>query len=204
MMRCRRRLEVERGRCLCSFRPLPRAHAFSTRFNVVVRNLQTYRQHAAAMKRKRPSQETSTAAKRQKLSAAPSPSATWQLLQQYYPTVTTLRRFFASQRTLSKRRRRTILCLSQTASDTTNEDEGSLARLLDGVVVGTSKSPHSLNTEDLNSEISIFTQQVSETSINISPTQGAFKQSEVGFQPRFFLRQPYHLSRMLPDLTTSR
>jgi telomerase reverse transcriptase len=131
------------------------------------------------MKRKRKTRRGSGVEKRQKLDTPASDPAAWPLLRQYYPEVITLRQYLASKQTkLSKRRRRAILHYGEDDKDGQVLDEQVLS-LLDHTAVGAFKDVRMTSAEDIDKDITIFTQQVS-TASTITPTQGALKQSEVG------------------------
>jgi hypothetical protein len=133
------------------------------------------------MKRKRKTQRDSRVNKRQKVDSAQTGPPTWPLLRQYYPKVLTLRHFLvASLKTASKRRRRDLLNYGNKTNDHCYDSE--VVAILDRTVVGTFDNTTNGAQEDLNKDITIFTQQLSEHSLStISPTQGAFKQAEVGW-----------------------
>ena len=82
----------------------------------------------------------------------------------------------------SKKRRRRLLHYGlQSAQDESILIDDGTAQLLDKIQVGTSK--HVGNREELeqlDEEISVFTQQVSETDISISPRSRQLRHSEVG------------------------
>ena len=128
------------------------------------------------MKRKRKTPRNAGAEKRQKLSNDGK-----ELLLQYYPKVQTLRQYLASRLSrTSKNRRKRVL---QYGRDSTNDTDwdASIREVLDSVVVGTSQHAlQSTNEDDIEKDISIFTQQVSESMSSVGPTQGALKQNEVG------------------------
>jgi muramidase (phage lysozyme) len=54
------------------------------------------------------------------------------------------------------------------------------AQLLDTIQVGTAKHIAAQDFEQLDQDITVFTQQVSESDISISPSAGHLRQSEVG------------------------
>ncbi|KAK5164075.1 Telomerase reverse transcriptase [Saxophila tyrrhenica] len=127
------------------------------------------------MKRKRKTQRDAREGKRQKLVHGSTQPPAWTLLRQYYPTVLTLRRYLASR--LPKNRRKRVLHYGR-GNDNNADADVHVVGLLDSVTVGTfNHSPK--NDEDLEKDITVFTQQVSESSATIGPTQGALKQSEI-------------------------
>jgi hypothetical protein len=102
------------------------------------------------------------------------------LLKQHYATVSTLRQYLAARLgKTSKRRRRDLLHYGRDSPAIT-EFDSDLVSLLDNVTVGTVR--HDDDIEDaIDKDITIFTQQVAESTADITPTQGALKQTEVGY-----------------------
>jgi len=134
------------------------------------------------MKRKRKRHVTERIVKKQKLNCKVGSEATLPLLRQYYPQVLTLRDYLTSRLSkASKKRRRKVLHhgLQLSNWDGSSTDLAVL-RLLDTTVVGAFNSASTVDLESIDKDISIFTQQLSDTTTSISPTQGALKQSEVG------------------------
>lgn len=121
-------------------------------------------------------------------------AATLPLLRQYYPQVLTLRQHLASEgsKTSRKRRRKILqhgLSIGKEASQR-HVDEG-LRRLLDTTLVGAFDRVNAVSLESIDKDISVFTQQVNDSTTTISPTQGALRQTEVGafdVAPRWFCR----------------
>lgn len=68
--------------------------------------------------------------------------------------------------------------------DNTRDDDievdDALVRLLDETIVGTFSSTETVELDAIERDITVFTQQLSDSTTAISPTQGALKQSEVG------------------------
>jgi hypothetical protein len=77
-----------------------------------------------------------------------------------------------------------------------------LARLLDTTVIGTTRASIDLASNRIDADISAYTQQITEHATILSPTQGAFKQTEVGRRPsivvivlEFYLAPPTRLTK---------
>jgi len=105
------------------------------------------------------------------------------LLRQYYHEVQSLRNYLVSRlpKSSKKRRRRLLHYGLQSAQDESILVDDGTVQLLDKIQVGTSK--HIGNREEveqLDEEISVFTQQVSESDISITPRSRELRQSEVG------------------------
>jgi hypothetical protein len=104
--------------------------------------------------------------------------------------VHSLRNYLLSRlpKSSKKRRRRLLHYGLQSAQDESILVDDGTAQLLDEIQVGTSK--HIGNREELeqlDDEISVFTQQVSETDISITPRSRQLRQSEVGTSHYRFL-----------------
>lgn len=136
------------------------------------------------MKRKRRALRVEEASKRPKLDCKGADQPDWGLLKQYYTTVSTLRHYLAARLTkVSKRRRRELLQYGRRQDgDAAGTDH--LSVLLDTIVVGAFKDDHPIDAVDIDKDITVFTQQVADASADITPTQGALKQSEVGYCAR--------------------
>ena len=136
------------------------------------------------MKRKRASKSSHQGVNKRRRTDHP-------LLQQYYANISSLRQYLVSKlpKTSKKRRRRLLHYGSGSADDTPTADLR-VASLLDGVIVGSFKWIQREPSEDVLSEISVFTQQLTESTVVISPTQGAFKQSEVGWRSHLRITLP--------------
>lgn len=112
-------------------------------------------------------------------------AATLPLLQHYYPEVLSLRRYLASRgHGTSRKRRRKILQYGNTDGNTdgmVNDRQVDLAlvHLLDTTLIGIPKAVRPVAVEDVDRDITIFTQQVNDSTTSISATQGALKQGEV-------------------------
>lgn len=106
------------------------------------------------------------------------------LLEQYYHEVHSLRVYLASRLPKSSKKRRRILLQygSQqfSAADADPRDDLEVAELLDGILVGTAKHVPIVELDDIDNDILVFTQQVSETDITLTPGTRHLKQSEVG------------------------
>lgn len=134
-----------------------------------------------SMKRKRKTERVHRDNKRQKSSHGCKEPPAWALLRQYYPEVLTLRRHLASKLTSTSKNRRKRLLQYGLDNGSGSEFDADLSRLLDGIAVGTFDHAHQNDgNADLDKDISVFTQQVSESLASIGPTQGALKQNEVG------------------------
>lgn len=131
------------------------------------------------MKRKRKDSRDLGAVKRQKTADVTNDPPTWPLLRQYYPQVLTLRQYLASK--LSKQRRKKVLHYGPIAGSTSNADTSlPLAHLLDSIAVGAFNHTEDSDIECIDNDITVFTQQLSESSVTTTPTQGALQQFEVG------------------------
>lgn len=104
------------------------------------------------------------------------------LLTQYYHEACSLRQYLVSRLPKSsKKRRRRVLHYGQSSNQSSDLPcDSALSELLDTIIVGTSKSVSVGSVTDLDNDISVFTQQVSETDISIAPSSGRLTQSEVG------------------------
>ncbi|TKA26334.1 hypothetical protein B0A50_05113 [Salinomyces thailandicus] len=130
------------------------------------------RKHGAEQPSKRPKRDLDMGAM----------AATLPLLRQYYPQVLTLRQHLASEgsKTSRKRRRKILqhgLSIGKEASQR-HVDEG-LRRLLDTTLVGAFDRVNAVSLESIDKDISVFTQQVNDSTTTISPTQGALRQTEI-------------------------
>lgn len=134
------------------------------------------------MKRKRKSASAGAPNKKLKLDHAASSAATLPLLRQYYPQVLTLRHYLAIKLSkASKKRRRRVLQYGLRPQGSGDESaDPDVTRLLDTTVVGLFNENKVTELESIDRDITVFTQQLSDSTTSISPTQGALKQSEVG------------------------
>lgn len=154
------------------------------------------RAHLTLMKRKRKACDAPKADKRQRTNGLKHPVAP--LLHLYYKEVHSLRAYLVSRlpKSAKKRRRRLLRYGLQPEHDESILVENDVVDLLDSTLVGTSKHVPVQELEQLDQDISAFTQQVSETEISVSPSAGHLRQAEVGFllpiQSRFtrFLALP--------------
>ena len=136
------------------------------------------------MKRKRKTTSDQGALKRQRIDNVSKESPTCALLRQYYPRVCTLRLYLASR--LPKSRRKKVLHYGTKINAVSNTSiDVSLVQLLDSVVVGSFDQAEVSEVESIEQDVTVFTQQLSESSTTITPTQGALKQCEVGYQKCF-------------------
>lgn len=134
------------------------------------------------MKRKRNARDREPSVKRQKVEL--DPRSPVEVLKQYYPRVTTLRTYLASRlpKSARKRRKKLLYCASEHPQDASTCADPALAELLDTMIVG-SFEPGSLRHHgDIDKDISVFTQQLSDTSTATTLTQGTPKQAEVSDQ----------------------
>ena len=139
---------------------------------------------ASNMKRKRKNQRDNGVNKRQKVDKRIADPPAWPLLRHYYHNVIPLGQHLASKLAkVSKKRSRAILRYGKDGESSALSHHG-LTSLLDNTAVGTFNDVDVVSAEDIDKDITIFTQQLSSTS-SISPTQGALKQSEVGRQSTF-------------------
>ena len=132
------------------------------------------------MKRKRSTQRVNGVNKRQKVDIGTKDPPAWPLLRQYYPQVVTLRQYLASRLAKGSKKRKRELLRYEEAGDDSKQYDSEVSSLLDNTAVGTFNHVESACSQDLDHDITIFTQQVGSTS-STSPTQGALKQSEVGW-----------------------
>ena len=134
---------------------------------------------ASNMKRKRKNQRENGVNKRQKVDERIADPPAWPLLRQYYHNVTPLRQYLASKLAKVSRKRSTAILRYGKDGESSALSHQRLTSLLDNTAVGTFNDVDVVSAEDIDKDITIFTQQLSSTS-TISPTQGALKQSEVG------------------------
>lgn len=132
-------------------------------------------------KRKRRSNGANTSAKRQRTEESRQPPIV-PLLEQYYNEVHSLRVHLASKlpKSAKKRRRRLLRYGLQPMQDDSVLVEDSVTHLLDTILVGNATGVCIQDLEQLDQDMSVFTQQVTETDISISPSAGRWRQSEVG------------------------
>ena len=133
-------------------------------------------------KRKRQSHNARSSVKRQR-TGDNKQSPIVPLLQQYYHEVHSLRTYLVSRlpKSSKKRRRRLLRYGLQHVQDESILVDDATAQLLDKIQVGTSKHVGNRDElEQLDEEISVFTQQVSDTDISVSPRTRQLRQSEVG------------------------
>lgn len=127
------------------------------------------------MKRKRPNRAEAAAKKKQKIHAQLNERPSHALLKKYYPELVTLRQYLASR--LPKKRRRR---LQQYGRDAVSDCGCSgVVSLLDSTLIGCFKHVQVDDSSFLDDDISLFTQQVSESDAAASVTPGKFKQTEV-------------------------
>lgn len=133
------------------------------------------------MKRKRKTERDSSVLKRLKTDQQSLGRSTWPLLCCYYPNVLTLRQYLVGTLSKAKKRQRKVHHYGKdNDKNSPAEVDDALTSLLDSIVVGTSNQIDDLNVEGLDKDITLFTQQLSESTATITPTQGALKQPEVG------------------------
>lgn len=133
------------------------------------------------MKRKRKSHSADGSAKRQRCDGNRQPPIV-PLLEQYHHEVHSLRTYLVSRlpKSAKKRRRRLLHYGVQPLQDETVLVNDRTAQLLDTTLVGTSKHISTKELEQFDQDISLFTQQVTESDISLTPSAGHLKQSEVG------------------------
>ncbi|KAK4951839.1 Telomerase reverse transcriptase [Elasticomyces elasticus] len=150
------------------------------------------------MKRKRRAPRLETAVKRSKIEANVLPP-TAALLRQYYPHVSSLRAYLAARLAKgSKQRSRELL---RYGNSTHGADvDTAVVRLLDQTIVGSFDQCSPGDYESIDHDITLFTQQLTEGTDLLGPTQGAFKQSETVdfviwslFQRQTSWRRPAHV-----------
>ena len=134
------------------------------------------------MKRKRKHHGEQPSSKRAKPDARSHESPAWPLLCHYYPNVSTLRQYLAAKLSKTSRKRcRTILRYGKNIDSSDSHDEAApLVQLLDGTIVGSFTGTESIDLDTIDRDMTVFTQQLSDSTISISSTQGPLKQSEVG------------------------
>lgn len=132
-------------------------------------------------KRKQKSHNASASGKRQRTGDNKQPSVV-PLLQQHYHEVHSLRTYLVSRlpKSSKKRRRRLLHYGLQPAQDESILVDDDTVQLLDRIQVGASSPIDKRELEQLDQEISVFTQQVSESDISVSPNARQLRQSEVG------------------------
>jgi telomerase reverse transcriptase len=132
------------------------------------------------MKRKR-KENGRGSSKRQRTDVKQPPPVT-PLLEQYYDGVHSLRTYLVSRlpKTAKKRRRRLLRYGLRPTQDESILVEQGVVELLDSILVGTAKSIPLQELNQLDADLSAYTQQVSEADISVSPSAGRLRQSEVG------------------------
>ncbi|KAI7675364.1 hypothetical protein KC318_g994, partial [Hortaea werneckii] len=113
--------------------------------------------------------------------AAGAAAATLPLLRHYYPEVLSLRQYLASRGHGTPRKRRRKILQYGSSNDAVNhcQAEPALVHLLDTTFIGIPNGVHPVAVEDVDRDITIFTQQVNDSTTSISATQGALKQEEI-------------------------
>lgn len=124
------------------------------------------------MKRKRLNRSGTCVAKRQRTDNAPTQRPSHALLQKYHHQVVTLRQYLASR--LSKKRRKRLQQYGRENGDET------VCQLLDTTLVGTFGHIQVDESSFVEQDLSIFTQQRTQSDSTIALTPGSFKQPEVG------------------------
>ena len=142
-----------------------------------------HREHAN-MKRKRKSkrdERDDRLSKRTKIGDVSNGHPTCPLLQHYYPKVLTLRQYLLGALSQSKKRQRRLLHYGlDSGKSQTDESHSALTALLDNVIIGASSQAKVCDPDSIDRDITLFTQQLSDSTATISPTQAALKQTEVG------------------------
>lgn len=149
------------------------------------------------MKRKRRSHADQRQAKKAKLEdTRPQDRPTWPLLRYYYPQVSSLRTYLAAKLSnTSKRRCRILLRYGRVGATDNSASDDALVHLLDNTVVGSFKTSAALDLNAIERDITVYTQQLSNPTTTIGPTQGALEQSEVGVVQFLFAGSLWALSR---------
>ncbi|KAK6429339.1 Telomerase reverse transcriptase [Oleoguttula sp. CCFEE 5521] len=103
------------------------------------------------------------------------------LLAQYYGEVHNLRTYLVSRlpKSSKKRRRRVLQYGREDAPSSASVVDTELARLLDTIIVGTSDHVAIATHADVENDISVFTQQLTETDISVLSNTGSLQQSEI-------------------------
>ncbi|OQO08842.1 hypothetical protein B0A48_05732 [Cryoendolithus antarcticus] len=103
------------------------------------------------------------------------------LLAQYYSEVHSLRTCLVSRlpKSSKKRRRRLLQYGRDNAPSSASIFDTELASLLDTTIVGTSEQVAVATLADVENEISVFTQQLTETDISVLSNTGSLQQSEI-------------------------
>lgn len=131
------------------------------------------------MKRKRKTHTEQREAKRQETAAPSKDPPTWPLLRQYYPQVLSLRQYLASK--LSGKRRKKVLQYGLAGTNQTDSDNGAAVRtLLDTFVVGTSKQLEPAYPDRFDTDLTVFTQHLTNSTAATTSTQtGGLNQCEI-------------------------
>ncbi|OQO07688.1 hypothetical protein B0A48_07385 [Cryoendolithus antarcticus] len=103
------------------------------------------------------------------------------LLAQYYSEVHSLRTYLVSRlpKSSKKRRRRLLQYGRDNAPSSASISDTELASLLDTTIVGTSEQVAVATLADVENDISVFTQQLTETDISVLSNTGSLQQSEI-------------------------
>lgn len=128
--------------------------------------------NAFNMKRKRPNRSTTCASKRQKTEISSILQPSHALLQKYYPQVVSLRQYLASR--LSKKRRRRLQQYGR------ENGEEAVCQLLDTTLVGAFGHVQIDDSSFIEEDLTIYTQQRTQSDSFIGLTPGSFQQPEVG------------------------
>ena len=134
------------------------------------------------MKRKRKSSSGEISSKRRKNASETKGSPTWPLLRQYYPRVESLRHYLASKLS-AKRRKKIVQYGVKVTSASESELDIAFAALLDDTIVGSFEHSKTNNVDLFDKDLTVFTQQLSNSTATINSTQNVLNQSEVGFGP---------------------
>ncbi|TKA71880.1 hypothetical protein B0A55_06334 [Friedmanniomyces simplex] len=151
------------------------------------------------MKRKRKTQTAECAVKKPKTTANSVSHHTAALLRQYYPRVSTLREYLVSRLLKgSKQRSRELLRYGDGIHGM--DADAAVVWLLDRTLVGSFDQTSAMDYDSIDRDITLFTQQLTECTDIIGPTQGAFQQSETVnfviwslFQRQHTWRRPAHI-----------
>jgi hypothetical protein len=150
------------------------------------------------MKRKRKSHTAASVKKQRTSDNRQAPIVP--LLQQYYHEVHSLRTYLVSclPKSSKKRRRRLLRYGVQPSQDESILVDDGTAQILDTIQVGTAKHIAAQDLEQPDHGISVFTQQVSDSDISLSPSAGHLRQSEVGSQSPCLFTLLHHSSVAFP------
>ncbi|KAK4500419.1 hypothetical protein PRZ48_008608 [Zasmidium cellare] len=123
------------------------------------------------MKRKRPTRPSESSIKKQRTDSNAAQRPSYPLLQKYYRQVVTLRQYLASR--LSRKRRKRLQQYGR------KDGDESISHLLDTTLIGTFGHAQVEDSSFVGDDLTIFTQQLSNSDSSIALTPGSFKQTEI-------------------------